>query len=168
MAIDASLVFRALNVIVAVFMVAGGVATIIKVWSIGFPNFIQGIFCIIFGAVTGVFEFRLPRQITQYASFMFSFLGRGICKEQLDPMILCVVVVGVAYLVLHFIPGVQAPTNMQQSAFEESMGFSTRLADSHPMIPNHAAGGGALSGATPVMDPEAYPQKTYVSDGPTI
>lgn len=30
MAIDASLVFRALNVIVAVFMVAGGVATIIK------------------------------------------------------------------------------------------------------------------------------------------
>lgn len=79
-----------------------------------------------------------------------------------------VVVVGVAYLVLHFIPGVQAPTNMQQSAFEESMGFSTRLADNHPMMPNHGLGGGGMSGATPSTDPEAYPQKTYVSDGPTI
>lgn len=30
--------------------------------------------------MTGVFEFRLPAIITQFASFMFSFLGRGVCK----------------------------------------------------------------------------------------
>lgn len=34
----------------------------------------------IFGIMTAVFEFRLPPVITQFASFMFSFLGRGICK----------------------------------------------------------------------------------------
>lgn len=34
----------------------------------------------IFGIMTAVFEFRLPAFITQFASFMFSFMGRGICK----------------------------------------------------------------------------------------
>lgn len=30
--------------------------------------------------MTAVFEFRLPAVITQFASFMFSFLGRGVCE----------------------------------------------------------------------------------------
>jgi hypothetical protein len=34
----------------------------------------------LFGIMTAVFEFRLPGVITQFASFMFSFMGRGICK----------------------------------------------------------------------------------------
>jgi hypothetical protein len=26
-------------------------------------------------------EFQIPQQVARYASFMFSFLGRGICKH---------------------------------------------------------------------------------------
>ncbi|KAL0080079.1 Golgi apparatus membrane protein TVP15, partial [Phycomyces blakesleeanus] len=73
--VDISLVFRVINIVVAVFMIIGAVATIIDG---GFPNFIQGIFCILLGLMTAVFEFKLPGQVTQFASFMFSFLGRGI------------------------------------------------------------------------------------------
>ncbi|KAI9492583.1 COPI associated protein-domain-containing protein [Zychaea mexicana] len=165
MGVDISLVFRVINCIVAAFMVVGAVGKII---SVGFPNFITGIFCIIFGIVTAVFEFRLPAQVTQYASFMFSFLGRGLFYIFIGCITLnyealtiasgvIIIVVGVAYVVLHFVPGIQAPINMQKSAFEESLGYSTRPTDE---------GGVNPSGAS--YNAGSYPTKTYVSDGPTV
>lgn len=62
-----------------------------------------------------------------------------------------VLVIGVAYLVLHFIPGVPVPRNMQLSAFEESMGYSTSSTE-----------GPAQQQESP------YPQKTFVSEEPTV
>ena len=32
---------------------------------------------------TALLEFQIPQQVARYASFMFSFLGRGICKQGL-------------------------------------------------------------------------------------
>lgn len=98
--INHSLVFRIINIIVACFMVIGGVCVILTggefllhghnnhtsqayrniVIMLGFPQFIRGIYCIVFGVMVFVFEFRLPSIITQHVSYMFSFLGRGLCK----------------------------------------------------------------------------------------
>lgn len=33
--------------------------------------------------LTSSAEFQIPQQVARYASFMFSFLGRGICKHLL-------------------------------------------------------------------------------------
>ena len=61
-------------------------------------HIILGVYLIIFGAVrsftrtrqdvsaynstgTALLEFQIPQQVARYASFMFSFLGRGICKR---------------------------------------------------------------------------------------
>ncbi|KAI9261619.1 COPI associated protein-domain-containing protein [Phascolomyces articulosus] len=193
--VDMSLVFRIINCVVAAFMVIGGIGTIIRE---GFPNFITGIFCIIFGVITAVFEFRLPSQITQFASFMFSFLGRGLFYIFIGCISLnygalaiasgvIVIVVGVVYTVLHFVPGVQAPSNMQRSAFEESLGYSTRPLEQGGSYPgggaaynngSYPSGGAAYNNgsySTPATDvghgsPGSYggsfPTKTYVSDGP--
>lgn len=60
-------------------------------------NIILGVYLIIFGAGknynktstkdnpltsigTALLEFQIPQQVARYASFMFSFLGRGVCK----------------------------------------------------------------------------------------
>lgn len=34
---------------------------------------------ILFGAFVGLLEFQIPPQVSRYASFMFSFIGRGLC-----------------------------------------------------------------------------------------
>ncbi|KAI7852608.1 COPI associated protein-domain-containing protein [Circinella umbellata] len=177
--VDISLVFRVINCVAAAFMAIGGVGTIIR----GFNNFITGIFCIIFGLVTAVFEFRLPAQITQFASFMFSFLGRGISLNYGALAIaagVIVILIGVVYCVLHFVPGVQAPTNMQRSAFEESLGYSTRPLDqggAYPAGSSPAATYNSGSYNPPATDAArgtggydsgSFPTKTYVSDGPTV
>ncbi|KAL0074346.1 COPI associated protein-domain-containing protein [Phycomyces blakesleeanus] len=131
--IDRSLIFRAVNIIVACFMVIGGVATIL---TGGFPQFIRGIFCILFGLIVFVFEFRLPSVLTQHVSFMFSFIGRGICYIFIGCIILnqlplaiasgvIVAVAGVAYCILQFVPNIEAPSNMSRSALDESLGGSS-------------------------------------------
>ena len=37
---------------------------------------------------------------------------------------------GIAYIVLHFLKSIEAPSNMQKRAFEETVGYSTHLNDS--------------------------------------
>ena len=91
-----------------------------------------------------------------------------------------VIVIGIVYCVLHFVPGVQAPSNMQRSAFEESLGYSTRPLDQGGAFPAGSSPAGTYNSRsynTPVTDAahgtgqynsESYPTKTYVSDGPTV
>ncbi|KAI9020799.1 COPI associated protein-domain-containing protein [Phycomyces nitens] len=159
--VDISLVFRVINIVVAVFMIIGAVATIIDG---GFPNFIQGIFCILLGLMTAVFEFKLPGQVTQFASFMFSFLGRGIFYIFVGGITLgykglaiasgvIILVVGVGFVICHFIRTIDPPSNMQQVAFDESIGHTTRLQGSH------------MESGIPA--PEAT-HKTLITDGHTI
>ncbi|KAI8378662.1 COPI associated protein-domain-containing protein [Choanephora cucurbitarum] len=133
-----SVIFRVANIVVAAFMIIGGVMTC---FAGGFPNFIQGIFVILFGIMTALFEFRLPAIVSQYASFMFSFMGRGLFYLFIGCITLnygalaiasgvIVAASGIAYVVLHFLKSIEAPSNMQKRAFEEAVGYSTQLNDS--------------------------------------
>jgi hypothetical protein len=47
--------------------------------SSGSSNIIIGVYVILFGLGTGFLEFQIPPVIAKYASFMFSFIGRGVC-----------------------------------------------------------------------------------------
>lgn len=87
-------------------------------------------------------EFQIPQQVARYASFMFSFLGRGLCKHTASPVhatsyllinavyvfIGSVIVgekwfrivpgtivgiIGIGYAVLEYIPSIEPPANMR-------------------------------------------------------
>ncbi|KAI8063820.1 COPI associated protein-domain-containing protein [Gongronella butleri] len=156
--VNTSLIFRIVNIIAAAFMIVGGVSLII---SGGFPNFILAIFCILFGLIVILFEFKLPRPVTKLASFLFSFLGRGllyigvgcIMLNYLTLSIVCGVfdiVIGVGYVVCHFMPSIDAPSNMQFSTFENIIGVSSLGAASH------YASSPSAPPATPSLSQQAY------------
>ncbi|KAI8889671.1 hypothetical protein K501DRAFT_320301 [Backusella circina FSU 941] len=159
-----SIAFRVVNIIVAAFMIIGGVMTC---FAGGFPNFIQGIFVVIFGLITALFEFRLPAVITQFASFMFSFLGRGLCNLgcitlSYDGLALAsgiiVLVFGVAYIILHF-TRIEAPSNMQKRAFEDAVGYNSQINDDPPSnFPTspYAQNTFPQTGAAPTYPPTNY------------
>ncbi|KAI8075906.1 COPI associated protein-domain-containing protein [Gilbertella persicaria] len=137
MNLNYSIIFRVANIVAAAFMIIGGVMTC---FAGGFPNFIQGIFVIIFGIITAMFEFRLPAMISQYASFMFSFMGRAIFYIFIGCITLnygglaiasgvIVAAIGIAYVVLHFLKTIEAPSNMQKRAFEDAVGYSSPTDD---------------------------------------
>jgi hypothetical protein len=85
-------------------------------------------------------EFQIPQQVARYASFMFSFLGRGVCKPFLNPVLqqeltmlvyifigsvivgdkwfrivpgTLVGIIGIAYAALEFVPSIEPPANMR-------------------------------------------------------
>ena len=87
-------------------------------------------------------EFQIPPQVARYASFMFSFLGRGVCtytwksREEghaLIPITVyifigCIIMgdnwwkytagalvtfVGIGYAALEFVPSIEPPANMR-------------------------------------------------------
>lgn len=89
---------------------------------------------------TALLEFQIPQQVARYASFMFSFLGRGICKRNQVPTLshllttvvyifigsvivgekwfrivpgTLVGIIGIAYAALEFIPSIEPPANMR-------------------------------------------------------
>jgi hypothetical protein len=97
---------------------------------------------IIFGLATALLEFQIPPQVSRYASFLFSFLGRGVCrscririsKRELTIIVyffvgsillhgsywryaagIIIAVVGIAYAVLEFIPSIEPPANMREA-----------------------------------------------------
>lgn len=55
-------------------------------------SIVIGVYVIIFGAFVGLLEFQVPPQVSRYASFMFSFIGRGICT--CHPLRLCPLFLG--------------------------------------------------------------------------
>merc|ERR1711868_16958 len=72
---DFSDVFRIVNLAAGVFMVLGGVA---QFFPISIQHIVVGIYAILFGLATALLEFQIPPQVARYASFMFSFVGRGV------------------------------------------------------------------------------------------
>ncbi|KAF2273052.1 COPI associated [Westerdykella ornata] len=116
---DFSDIFRIVNFAVAVFMLLGGVAKLLPFND--FSNIILGVYLIIFGL-----EVQIPQQVARYASFMFSFLGRGLFYIFIGSVIVgdrwfrivpgtLVGVVGVAYVVLEYIPSIEPPANMRDA-----------------------------------------------------
>jgi len=115
--------FRIVNLVVAVLMVLGGVS---QFFPIGFQSSVVGIYVIIFGLATGLLEFQIPPQVSRYASFLFSFLGRGIFYVFIGTILLhdnvlriiagsIVAVIGVGYIALEFIPSIEPPANMREA-----------------------------------------------------
>ncbi|KAL2153398.1 hypothetical protein VTH82DRAFT_4553 [Thermothelomyces myriococcoides] len=120
---DFSDTFRIVNLVVAVLMILGGIS---QFFPIGFQSSIIGVYVIIFGLATGILEFQIPPQISRYASFLFSFLGRGIfyifvgCILLHDHVLRIIAgsivgLVGVAYVALEFIPSIEPPANMREA-----------------------------------------------------
>ncbi|KAF2871425.1 Golgi apparatus membrane protein TVP15 [Massariosphaeria phaeospora] len=119
---DFSDIFRMVNFAVAVFMVLGGVAKLLPFSD--FSNIILGVYLIVFGL--GKLQFQIPQQVARYASFMFSFLGRGIFYVFIGSAIVgekwfrivpgtLVGVVGLGYIVLEYIPSIEPPANMRDA-----------------------------------------------------
>ncbi|KAF2103283.1 COPI associated [Rhizodiscina lignyota] len=115
---DFSDAFRFANLGVGIFMILGGIA---QFFPIQFHTVIVGVYVILFGL-----EFQIPPQVAKYASFMFSFIGRGIFYVFIGSIILgnnwwtqaagaIVGIIGVAYIVLEFIPSIEPPANMRDA-----------------------------------------------------
>ncbi|KAK8051414.1 COPI associated protein [Apiospora rasikravindrae] len=115
--------FRIVNLVVAAVMILGG---IVQFFNFGVQTLIIGIYEIIFGAAVALLEFQIPPQVSRYASFMFSFIGRGVFYIFMGSILLSsdwfrglagsiIAFVGVAYCALEFIPSIEPPANMREA-----------------------------------------------------
>jgi len=122
-AMDFSDAFRIVNLAAAVLMVLGGVANF---FPLGIQSIIIGCYCIIFGIATGLLEFQIPPQVARYASFMFSFIGRGVFYLFIGCVMIgakwyhiapgvITAVIGIAYIALEFVPSIEPPANMRDA-----------------------------------------------------
>jgi len=119
---DFSDAFRLVNLGVGALMVVGG---ILHMFPVSLPSIIIGVYVAIFGAATALLEFQIPPQISRYASFLFSFIGRGafyifagsilLDTHIMDYIFGAVIgIIGIAYVVLEFIPSIEPPQNMRE------------------------------------------------------
>ncbi|KAK1756014.1 COPI associated [Echria macrotheca] len=120
---DFSDTFRIVNLVVAVIMVLGGIS---QFFPVSFQSVIIGAYVIVFGLATGLLEFQIPPQVSRYASFLFSFIGRGIFYIFVGSILLhdgmlriiagsIIGLIGVGYVVLEFIPSIEPPANMREA-----------------------------------------------------
>ncbi|KAI0014908.1 Golgi apparatus membrane protein TVP15 [Xylariomycetidae sp. FL0641] len=115
--------FRIVNLVVGVIMILGGIS---QFFNASFQSIIIGVYVIIFGAATGLLEFQIPPQVSRYASFMFSFIGRGIFYVFIGSILLSdhwtryvagivIGAVGLGYCALEFVPSIEPPANMREA-----------------------------------------------------
>ncbi|KAF5872594.1 putative copi associated protein [Botrytis fragariae] len=120
---DYSDAFRLVNLAVGVFMVLGGIS---QFFPLGFQSIIIGCYVIIFGICTALLEFQIPPQVSRYASFLFSFLGRGIFYVFVGSILLhdhvlrviagsLIGIIGLIYIGLEFVPSIEPPANMREA-----------------------------------------------------
>lgn len=88
-----------------------------------FHGFIAALYVIVFGAIIGGLEFRVPPETQTYGSFLFSFAGRGVFYTVVALLIngsgvfrivasTLVFIVGIGYIALEFVPSISPPDNM--------------------------------------------------------
>ncbi|GIJ86063.1 late Golgi vesicles protein [Aspergillus pseudoviridinutans] len=122
---DFSNIFRIVNIAIGVIMILGGIAQFFPA-SLG--SVIVGAYVIIFGLVVAGLELmpNVPDYVYRYASFLFSFLGRGVFYVFVGSILLhdhvlryiagsIVGFVGLGYIVLDFIPSIEPPSNMREA-----------------------------------------------------
>ncbi|KAF6842077.1 Golgi apparatus membrane protein tvp15 [Colletotrichum plurivorum] len=104
-------------------MVLGGIA---QFFGFTFQGIIVGAYVIIFALLTPILEFQIPPQVSRYASFLFSFVGRGVFYIFIGSILLAdgifkiiagslIGIIGVAYVVLEFVPQIEPPANMREA-----------------------------------------------------
>ncbi|KAK2754165.1 copi-coated vesicle [Colletotrichum kahawae] len=120
--------FRIVNLVTATVMVLGGIA---QFFDFSFQGIIVGAYVIIFGLFprsppNPVAEFQIPPQVSRYASFLFSFIGRGIFYIFIGSILInngifkilagsIIGIIGVAYAALEFVPQIEPPANMREA-----------------------------------------------------
>ncbi|ODV76023.1 Tvp15p [Cyberlindnera jadinii NRRL Y-1542] len=118
---DLSGVFKIVNLTV------GGISAILGLTQLlsGVAAFFLGLYLIAFGVAIGGLEFIIPPLAYHYASFLFSFLGRGVFYVLIGVLIaqggnairivfgFLIVVIGIVYAVLEFIPSIEPPENFK-------------------------------------------------------
>lgn len=120
---DYSDAFRLVNLGVGGLMAFGG---IYHIFPISISNVIIGLYVALFGAATALLEFQIPPQISRYASFLFSFIGRGAFYIFVGSILLqnhimniifgtLIGIIGVSYVILEFIPSIEPPQNMREA-----------------------------------------------------
>ncbi|CCX07296.1 Golgi apparatus membrane protein TVP15 [Pyronema domesticum] len=120
-------IFRFANITVGVIMVLGGIS---QFFPLSLQSVIIGCYVILFGLGTALLEFQQPpQQISRYASFMFSFLGRGLFYIFIGSILLhdgvlrviagsIVGFVGLGYAALEFVPSIEPPENMRDAQWD--------------------------------------------------
>ncbi|RMJ25134.1 COPI-coated vesicle protein [Aspergillus sp. HF37] len=109
-------------------MILGGISHFFTNSASAMSAFIVGAYVIVFGLAVGGLEFlpHIPDYVYRYASFLFSFLGRGIFyvfvgSIMLNDLVLkyiagsVVGVIGLGYMALEFIPSIEPPSNMREA-----------------------------------------------------
>jgi len=121
---DFSDIFRIVNLATGILMVLGGITQFFGHFD---PHGITiGVYMIVFGLATALLEFQIPPQVSRYASFMFSFLGRGLFYFFVGALMITehwwriapgaiVMAIGAGYIVLEFIPSIEPPANMRDA-----------------------------------------------------
>ncbi|PHH80991.1 hypothetical protein CDD82_1410 [Ophiocordyceps australis] len=115
--------FRLVNLVVGAIVILGGVG---HIFGFKLQSIVVGAYMIVFGLSIALLEFQIPPQISRYASFLFSFLGRGAFYIFLGCLLLgdmilqniaggIVGIIGVAYVLLEFIPSIEPPSNMREA-----------------------------------------------------
>ncbi|KAI5849080.1 Golgi apparatus membrane protein TVP15 [Tricharina praecox] len=120
-------IFRIVNMGVGVIMVLGGIS---QFFPISLQSVIVGCYVMLFGVGTALLEIQVPpTQVSRYASFMFSFLGRGIFYIFIGSILIhdgwlrviagsIIGLVGVAYAALEFVPSIEPPQSMRDSQWD--------------------------------------------------
>jgi len=122
---DFSNIFRLVNLGIGVIMVLGGIS---QFFPISVHSVIIGCYVIVFGLAIGALELlpQPPPYLPRYASFLFSFLGRGIFYVFVGSILLeghvlrwiagsIVGIVGLGYCGLEFAPSIEPPSNMRDA-----------------------------------------------------
>lgn len=116
-------IFRIVNLVVATITILGG---IVSIFMHQLSTIILGAYMLVFGLAIALLEFQIPPQISRYANFLFSFVGRGIFyvliggllfgKEVLSNIAGAIVcIVGIGYIALEFVPSIEPPSNMRDA-----------------------------------------------------
>ncbi|KAK2624430.1 hypothetical protein QTJ16_006380 [Diplocarpon rosae] len=120
---DFSDIFRIVNLAVGALMVVGGV---FHITPATITHVVVAVYIIIFGLATALLEFQIPPQVARYASFLFSFVGRGVFYIFVGTLLLetgiidiiagtLIGLVGIGYVVLEFVPSIEPPQNMREA-----------------------------------------------------
>ncbi|ETN42129.1 uncharacterized protein HMPREF1541_04070 [Cyphellophora europaea CBS 101466] len=111
--------------VVGALMILSGIVTF---FELSIRTIIVGIYLVVFGLAVGGLELlpQVPPYLPKYASFLFSFLGRGIfyifmgtlCFEQFTILYISgsiIVFSGIVYAALEFVPSIEPPSNMRDA-----------------------------------------------------
>ncbi|SCU85905.1 LANO_0C05930g1_1 [Lachancea nothofagi CBS 11611] len=98
-----------------------------------FPAFLMAIFALGLSIPIVYLEFKVPPNLYRFASFYFSFIGRGLCFILLSLLLsfggaikifisLLLFVGGVTYIIVEFVPSIQEPDNFRPEGSSIAVG----------------------------------------------